>query len=223
MATRARIERRDRQREFWQRRYNEDPAFFGPEESEFARWCLPILMSEAGLREIVELGCGYGRDARYLSARGFHVRAVDLVRRTGPSPDVARAEIDTIESDCLEFLSNLAGGSVDAVYSNMFLNMDFTEREHRDLVRAVHRALAPRGLHLFSVRSTSDPWYGRGRRVRPDTYDPAPRGVTMHFFSEAYADRLSKGRFEPVRREERCVGGAVFPIRLWYFAVRRFG
>ncbi len=151
------------------------------------------------------------------------MRAVDLVRRSEPSSTAPRAAVEPIESDCLEFLTTLPRGKVGAVYSNMFLNMDFTEREHRDLMRAIHRALAPRGLHLFSVRSTSDPWYGRGRRVRPDTYDPSPHRVTMHFFSEAYADRLAKGLFEPVRRTERSEGGSDFPIRLWYFADRRVG
>ncbi len=213
--------RRDRQRAFWRARYLEDPAFFGDRESDFARWSASILRKEPDVRDVIELGCGYGRDARYLTEQGLRVRGVDL---TAPRPRVRsgpRPRYTLIEADCLAFLEQLPAGGVDAVYSNMFFNMDFTEREHRALMRAIHRALRRDGWHLYSARSTQDPWFGRGRRVAPDTYDPAPHGVPLHFFSETYADRLSSGLFVPVQREQREEGGDEFPIRLWYFADRR--
>ena len=214
-------ERRERQRRFWRAKYEEDPAFFGNRESDFARWCLPLLRRSPDVRVVVELGCGYGRDTEYLSAHGFQVRAVDVV---GPPPG-SRAAVDPsceyVESDCLEFLRRVPRGSLDAVYSNLFFSMDFTESEHRALMRAVHAALRPGGLHLYSVRSTSDPWFGRGRKAGPETFDPAPHGITMHYFSESYADRLTAGLFVPVQHTERREGEEEFPIVLWYFADRR--
>ena len=167
------------------------------------------------------LGCGYGRDARYLSAHGFHVRAVDVVGPPLGSPSARGSSCEYVESDCLEFLRGLPRQSLDAVYSNLFFSMDFTESEHRALMRAVHAALRPGGLHLYSVRSTSDPWFGRGRKVGPETFDPAPHGITMHYFSESYADRLTAGLFVPVQHTERREGEEEFPIVLWYFADRR--
>jgi SAM-dependent methyltransferase len=215
--------RRDRQREFWRTKYAEDPTFFGDRESGFARWCVPIFRAEY-VRDIVELGCGYGRDARYLAAEGFRVQGVDLTTevavRAG-APREPRLPVKLVEGDALGFLAALPAQTVDAVFSNMFFNMDFTETEHRELFRAVHRALRPGGLHVYSARSTSDPWYGRGTPLGPDTFDPAPHGVAMHYFSEAYADRLSRGLFVPVRRFERSEGEGDFPIRLLYVVDRR--
>lgn len=213
--------RQDRQRAFWQAKYSEDPTFFGESESPFARWCLPRLRHESGARELVELGCGYGRDARFFARHGFRVRGVDFAgvsRGPGRSSD---APCEFVESDCRGFLRAQPRGSVDVVYSNMFFNMDFTEAEHRDLLAGIRRLLRPDGLHLYSARSTSDPWYGRGRPVGPDTFDPAPHGITMHYFSREYIDRLSADGFAPEARVEQSEGEEDFPIRLWYVVDRQ--
>jgi SAM-dependent methyltransferase len=220
----ALTDRKKGQREFWRSRYAEDPSFFGKEESAFARWCAPILRAEKGIREVIELGSGYGRDARYLSAQGFRVRGVDLAtpQYSGtPEPPPYERASELLEGDAFEFLRQLSPQGADAVYSNMFFNMDFTEVEHRELMEAIHRVLRKGGLHLYSARSTSDPWYGRGKRVGPDTFDPAPHGVTMHYFSVEYANRLSEGWFDPVQRVERGEGEGEFPIRLLFVVDRR--
>ena len=214
-------ERRARQRDFWRQRYTEDPAFFGRSPSDFARWCLPLLRAEASTREVIELGCGYGRDTRYFAQEGFLVRGVDLAGIPVPDAEGATPSVEVIEAECLDFLERQGSGSADAVYSNMFFNMDFTEEEHRVLFRAVHRVLRPAGLHLYSARSTSDPWYGRGRPIGPDTFDPAPHGVPMHYFSEDYADRLATEGFVAVRRLLHPEGEPGFPITLLYVVDRR--
>jgi SAM-dependent methyltransferase len=217
-------DRKEGQREFWRSRYAEDPSFFGEEESAFARWCAPKLQAEEGIREVIELGSGYGRDARYLSAQGFHVRGVDLATpRPSGTRELSQPErpSELLEGDAFEFLRQLAPQGADAVYSNIFFNMDFTEEEHQELMEAIYRVLRKGGLHLYSARSTSDPWYGRGKRVGPDTFDPAPHGVTMHYFSAEYASRLSEGRFDPVEQVERSEGEGEFPIRLLYVVDRR--
>ncbi|MGI0133134.1 MAG: class I SAM-dependent methyltransferase [Thermoplasmata archaeon] len=216
-------DRRERQRAFWHRTYAEDPAFFGDDESDFARFCGPILRSEARMVEIVELGCGYGRDTRFLASLGFHVRGVDLTRGGIGPREAGDASWAIVEADGLSFLRRQQPGSLDAIYSNLLLNMDFTEEEHRAWFSAIRAALRQGGLHLYSVRSTSDPWYGRGRPMGPDTFDPSPHGITMHFFSRDYADRLARDGFTAVTRVERDEGAGEFPVVLWYIVDRRDG
>ena len=217
--------RRARQRAYWEETYAEDPTIFGATESAFARWCLPWLSAEPTLHEIVELGCGYGRDARFFAAHGYRVLGIDLV---GAEPS-SRSPADrppppahaTMLGDAQECLERLPDGATDVVYSNMFFNMDFTEKEHRALMGAVHRVLRPEGLHCFSVRSVSDPWYGRGRRLGPDRFEPSPGRAPLHFFSTSYLERLIDGRFTSVHRVERTEGKGDFPIRLIYEVDRR--
>ncbi|MGI0129311.1 MAG: class I SAM-dependent methyltransferase [Thermoplasmata archaeon] len=220
----SREERRKRQRAFWRARYAEDPAFFGDRESDFAAWCVPILREQANIKDVVDLGCGYGRDTRFLTAQGFRVRGVDIAGARNPSAPRSGGEgppCEFIEADALEFLRQRSPQSVDAVYSNMLFNMDYTEEEHRELMAAIHRVLRGGGLHLYSARSTSDSWYGRGKKLGPDTFDPAPHGTSMHYFSEEYANRLAEGLFTPVQRVEVSEGEGEFPIRLLYVVDRR--
>jgi len=168
----------------------------------------------------VELGAGTGRDARFFSGHGSRVRGVEIAlepHEAARSSDAREGRSwEITPGDALAYLDALPGRSVDAVYSNMFFNMDFDEIEHWALFAAVQRCLRPRGLHLYSVRATSDPWFGRGRRLGPDRYEMEPGGITLHFFSRPYADRLGRVGFAPVRRAEVDEGEAEFPIRLLY-------
>jgi SAM-dependent methyltransferase len=218
LTARAPETRRRRQRRFWDARYAEDPDFLGGSESPFARWCLPRLR-KAGARSVTELGLGCGRDAGFFASRRFQVQGVEL------SPHgcgCARSKgLSVEEGDALTYLHAQPSASVDAVYSNLFFNMEFTREEHQALFAEVARVLRPEGLHLFSVRSTSDPWYGRGKPRGPDTFDPAPHGVPMHFFSPPYARELLQPRFRPLALEEVSEGEDDFPIHLLYVAARR--
>ena len=210
--------RRRRQRRFWDARYGEDPDFLGGSESPFARWSLSWLR-KAGLPSVIELGVGCGRDAGFFASRRFRVRGVELSRN---GCECARSKgLAVEEGDALPYLRAQPSASVGAVYSNLFFNMEFTRREHRGLFAEVARVLRPDGVHLFSVRSVSDPWYGRGRPRGPDTFDPAPHGVPMHFFSPAYAYELLQPHFRPLALEEVAEGEDDFPTRLLYVAARR--
>ena len=217
------------QRAFWNDRYRGDPEFFGGGRSDFARWAR-IVLRRAGVRRgvCVELGAGYGRDLPYLQRCGFDVRGVDVSDRgvalaRGRRRPAAPGVLEIVRSDALPFLARTHGASVDAVYSNMFYNMDFSEADHVRLFGEVARVLRPGGVHLYSVRSTRDRWYGRGRPVGPDTFDLRPHGATMHFFSRAYARRLRRGWFSSFAREDRREGAGDFPIRLLYVADIRNG
>ena len=221
---RGAAERHGNQKDFWDARYTKDSEFFGATESSFARWCLPRLRKGKGKR-LLELGFGYGRDARFFASQGFQVRGVDV---SSKGAELARKEtlrhrVDLVQGEVMVFLRTLPKSGADAVFSNLFYNMDFTEEEHQELFREVARVVRPGGLHLYSVRSTTDPWYGRGRRVRADTFDPSPDGITMHFFSPGYVRQISKGLFQPVTLEEVVEGEAEFPIRVLYVAERREG
>ncbi|MDE1819998.1 MAG: class I SAM-dependent methyltransferase [Euryarchaeota archaeon] len=220
--------RRLRQARFWTVRYREDPAFFGAGASAFARWCEPRLREEA-VRRVLELGAGYGRDLCYFLQMGYDAHGVDNVAE---GVKIGREHISALglakecsrrlsRADVVPWLRRQASGSADAVYSCLFLNMDFTEEEHRRLLREVERVLRPGGLHLFSVRSSHDPWYGRGRKVGPDTFDLAPHGTTMHFFSRRYVRDLTTGSFEELELKEMAHGGNSFPTKVLYVVERK--
>lgn len=223
----AKTERRQRrqrrqaaQQRFWSEAYRA-PDFFGPGPSAFARWALPYLQRSRA-RKLLELGAGYGRDLPLFRREGMEVRGVDLVAPGRRSPTSAS---HLQQGEALATLRSSPKSSWDVVYSHLFLNMDFTTPDLREILREVHRVLRPGGLHVFSVRSTNDRWYGRGRRVGQDRFDLRPQGPVLHFFSERFARRLleERGRFEVLRMDVGQEGGPELPMQLLYVAARRSG
>jgi len=203
-----------RQARYWDRRYRSDPTLFGAEASPFLTWVLAALRNRSVGPTWVELGAGYGRDLLALRGHGYSVQGVD-VSRVGSSL-ARRSGLKVAPEHALPFLGRLSAGSVAVVFSNLFYNMEFSEEGHQRLLAEVHRVLAPGGYHAYSVRSVSDRWYGRGRRVGPDIFDLSPDGPVLHFFSRAYAGRLRRNRFRCVRSWEGREEGGGFPVRVLY-------
>lgn len=213
-------DRASRQEAFWDSRYSEDPNFFGSCESDFSHWALPLLQ-EIGARRVLELGSGYGRDSVFLCDKGMSVTSVEVSGvglREARRLLAGRTGIELHKENATSFLSSSVEGSFDAVYSNLFLNMHFTMDEHRAIFRETARVLRPGGLHLFSVRSVSDPWYGRGIRVAADTFDHNPAGTTMVYFSGGRLSEITPKQLLPLKMEEVEEGQTEFPIRVLYVA-----
>jgi len=208
-----------RQASYWDLRYRSDPSLFGKQASPFLRWVLDALPHGSMVPVWVELGAGYGRDLTKPREVGYRARGVD-VSRVGTQL-ARRAGFHVARAHALDFLLGLEADSVGVVFSNILLNMEFTEADHRRLFAQVARVLAPGGFHAYSVRAVSDPWYGRGTPVGPDMFDLAPDGPVLHFFSRAYARRLRSGRFRPFRLEERAEDHGDFPVRVLYVLDRK--
>lgn len=70
----------------WDKTYTENPAFFGEESSEFARTALNLFRS-AGVRSVLELGCGHGRDALLFAKEGVESSSGKCAPEATPATD----------------------------------------------------------------------------------------------------------------------------------------
>jgi SAM-dependent methyltransferase len=160
-------------------------------------WTEPFLvpLREAGVRNVLELGCGTGNDAARLADAGYSVTAVDL---SGEAVRQARARYGSrvrfVVADMTERLP-FRGGGFDAVMSNVAMHM-FPDGVTRAVFAEVGRLVRPAGLFLFHVNALEDrPLRARwlpARELEPD-YVVEESGQTMHFFSEAYLRELLAG------------------------------
>jgi len=155
------------------------------------RWVEPFLapLREAGVRRVLELGCGTGNDAARLAREGYFLTAIDLSTEA-----IERARnrfgsgIDFRVADMAKPLP-FQDGSFDAVMSNVALHM-FPDRVTRAVFAEVARVVAQGGLFLFHVNAREDrPLRERrrpvARELEPD-YVLEQDGQTMHFFSDVY-------------------------------------
>jgi len=197
--------------------YRGNPDRFTGPPSRFGRWALAVLRERFPRGQLLELGCGTGRDARPFAAAGYQVTAVDYselaierAREQLDQPPLVRFR----RMDALSALRDTLSASLEAVYAHaVYMMLPTTELVA--VFREVHRVLHPGGLHLFAVRSTTDPIAGQGEAVTPDAWRRTPHTAPYRFFRPEAIDALTNLGFERVATE--------FPegLHFWYVADRR--
>lgn len=186
------------------RAYLDDPERGEGRESDFVHWVVPHLRASGG-REVVEVGCGRGRDAAWLALEGFRVRGVDLsevaieraIERQRELTEPARSRLRLVLGEATRQLEGTPPASVDAVLAHV-VYATWSAAEIAAYLPAVHRALRPGGLHLFSVRDTDDPRAGQGTPVGRHTYRGGPHAVPYRYYTAPDLDEWTAPRFERV-------------------------
>ena len=160
-------------------------------------WTGPFLvpLRQAGVRTILELGCGTGNDTARLAAEGYSVTAIDVSDEAiGQAQAKYGSMARFLVADITQQLAFPDGG-FDAVMSNVAMHM-FPDSVTRVLFAQVGRLVRAGGLFLFHVNALEDrPLRARrlpARELEPD-YVVEESGQTMHFFSEAYLRELLAG------------------------------
>lgn len=97
--------------------------------------------------EILELGCGGGRDAAHMMMRGFVVDPTD-----GVAEIAAKAEAQLGRPARVMRCGELdAAGRYDAIWASASL-LHVPRRDLPDVIARIHRALKPGGLHFASYK-----------------------------------------------------------------------
>ena len=183
------------QKSQWNEIFAQHTAFFGEESSDFAKRSLQVFQQE-GVRSVLELGCGQGRDTLLFAQNDFEVTSLDysekaidtikkLVQDTEFYHSVHAQTHDVKES--LPFSDN----SFDACFAHMLLCMELSTVEIESLLREMHRVLKPEGLAVYSVRSNFDPHYQVGEHLGEDLYRIG--GLVVHFFTAGKIRQLACG------------------------------
>jgi SAM-dependent methyltransferase len=109
------------------------------------------------LGRALDLGCGRGRNSRWLAEQGFSVVGVDISGVAIADAQAAQGELD-IEHHRVDALADaIPGAPFDVVFDYGCFHV-FDEDEHRaTLARKVAEALAPGGLYIAIIGSTDGP------------------------------------------------------------------
>jgi len=154
-----------RDQDYWNEYYRQKRAEDHP--SLFARY----VMSRLGAgQNLIDLGCGNGRDALYFCHSLIDVTAVDqsdigitMIR------DVEPEKINCVCGDITKLSSFLDESSFDNAYSRFSIHA-LTEAQQRDLLKEVSAVLKPGGKFWIEVRGVKDNLFGVGEVVGRNAY-----------------------------------------------------
>lgn len=179
------------------------------------------IFKKEGKTTILELGGGQGRDTIFFARNSLRVTVLDYSESAvGAIADKARklglsGYITALQHDVRVALP-FEDESMDGCYSHMLYCMALTTSELQFLSREVRRILRPKGLHIYTVRHTKDPHYGKGIHRGEDMYEVG--SFIVHFFSRAMVERLAEG-FEIVSIDE--FEEAELPRKLFRVTLRK--
>lgn len=147
---------------------------------------------------ILELGCGAGGDARYLSDVGHTVIATDVSESVieanrATMPDLSFLTLDTEET--FPFDNEM----FDVVYAN--LSLHYSDDAHtRATMGEIWRVLRPEGRLMFRCKSIHSVGEKEGaEEIEPNIY--VKNGHLRHLFSTDYVTSLLAGKFTMLRNE----------------------
>ena len=194
----------------WDESYREKARIWGDTPSELAHIAVSHLRQRDPDRlDILEIGCGYGRDTAYMSGQ-LDARIL--------STDPSQVAIGMAQATC--HASNASfrccgfaetSGTYDAVVtSNVYHVLGTAERQQ--LGQAVAERLRPGGLLFLNALSVADPQhYGKGEPV-PGEPNSFVNSRYLHFctreeLQEAFGHLAIEELYELAYREPLAEGG----------------
>lgn len=149
---------------YWNQYYKNRVCPEGP--SPFARYVATLV--EPG-RDMVELGCGNGRDVVYFAAQGLYVTALDLSREA--IVQLQSRGIPNARPLCGDFVNSDVHkpDSYDYAYSRFTIH-SINRSQEQVLLGNLFRGLRPGGKLFIEVRGVNDPLFGKGKQVERNAF-----------------------------------------------------
>jgi cyclopropane fatty-acyl-phospholipid synthase-like methyltransferase len=191
----------------WNSKFSkEDPQFKDP--NKFAVDNLEVIKNAGN--NLLELGCGNGRDSVFFAKHLINVTAVDFsenaLRLLWKNAEEGRLEnIQSVQSSIETFLLNNSQ-KFDSIYAHLSLHF-FDSKYTRIVFDRIKDSLRKGGMFLFKVKSTQDPMFGKGQEIDADMF--MLDGHIRHFFSEEYLRRMLTG-FKVLKMQHISEGTEAF-------------
>lgn len=149
---------------YWDQYYKNGACTQDP--SPFAQYVATLV--EPG-KQLVELGCGNGRDAVYFASQGLRVTALDTSREA--ISQLNSRNVPNADFVCGDFVNSALHqpNSYDYAYSRFTLHA-VNRNQEQVLLSNLFRGLRPTGRLFIEVRGINDPLFGKGRQVERNAF-----------------------------------------------------
>jgi len=168
---------------YWDEQYKNNARLWGETPSVLALAAVKYLQEHkppAEVPGILDIGCGYGRDAFYLSEHlKCTVFGIDIAEKAIEMAKKYCRQAPRVKFRCCGF-TELAEGGFDIVFLSNFYQL-LKKEERAELRRTIRNVLKPNGLLFLSTLSNRDPeHFGKGIPV-PNEKNSFIENVYLHF------------------------------------------
>lgn len=186
----------------WDGKFAKAGAIWGEEPSEGAKLAADYF-AERGVRTVLDVACGYGKDSVFLAKKGFDVTGVDFslegLRLAAERAMRAGVVARWMPADVR--MMQMPDASFDGVLCNNILTL-FIEGERGKVAGEIERVLAKGGALVVSERVVSGK-PKNAREVEPGTFAEEEKSHLHHYFSKEELERLFAGvKFEKCEEKE---------------------
>jgi len=180
---------------YWSDMYSR-PNVFGTGPTKLAKMANDLIHDNS-IKNILEIGCGQGRDCIFFAEKGYSVETFDIsenairfVNKTKESSNLKN--LNAIVHDVTEPFS-YPNIFFDFVYSNLalqFFNIDSLEK----IFNNIYRVMKEESTILFSTKKKGDKYYDFGTKISEDAYEY--KGITRYFYDKSILEHMFEQQFE---------------------------
>ena len=174
----------------------------GSEDAWLERW-RHVLDAGRG-SPVLELGCGDGRDARFLTERGFLVVATDFSEK---ALEITRRRAPAVKTQNVDLTRGLPfpEESFGVIVASLSLHY-FPWQQTTEILADVRRCLCPGGHLLARLNSTKDPYYRAAEKRPVENNFYVVEGMPKRLFDRRDLEALFQVGWKISAAEEHMTG-----------------
>ena len=186
---------------YWSDMYSR-PNVFGTGPTKLAKMANDLIYDKS-IQNILEIGCGQGRDSIFFSEKGYSIETFDIsenaitfVNKTKKSFNLKN--LNAIVHDVTEPFS-YSNNFFDFVYSNLalqFFDIDSLEK----IFDNIYRVMNDEATILFSTKKKGDKYYDFGTKISEDAYEH--KGIIRYFYDKSVLEHMLEHQFEILRFDD---------------------
>jgi SAM-dependent methyltransferase len=186
---------------YWDNMYSKNDCF-GTGQTILANFAKDIIEKNF-IKNMLELGCGQGRDSVFFAKLGCNIVAIDIsenaikfVERIKYDENLKNLQL--VISDIQKPL-NFQNLKFDMVYSNLSLQF-FDLSKLSNIFSNISDVISPGSFFLFSTKKAGDKYYNFGNKISDNAFEY--KGITRFFFTKSELETLLEKNFTIISFEE---------------------
>jgi SAM-dependent methyltransferase len=180
---------------YWSDMYSR-PNVFGTGPTKLAKVAHDLIQDKS-VKNILEIGCGQGRDSIFFSEKGYFIETFDIsenaiifVNKTKESFNLKN--LNAIVHDVTETFP-YSNKFFDFVYSNLALQF-FDVETLEKIFDNVDRVMKDEATVLFSTKKKGDKYYNFGTKIIEDAFEH--KGIIRYFYDRPVLEQILEQKFE---------------------------